>query len=148
VDHLHVGSSRVVEVTGPDMAIITGDDATQVGGARTVQVTGDHVVETAASYRSRASGNHTFDSTNMYVTQAGEFQVNAARLWLNVGGASLRMSPGMIHIDNGAGASLLLLGPIVSLLSGGATIAVAGGPMFLSAGGDLHAVAPAIHLNG
>lgn len=148
VDHLHVGGSRVVEVTGPDMAIVSGDDATQVGGARTVQVGGDHTVETSGCYHSSAGGNHTFRSTHMYITQAGEFQVNAAKLWLNIGGASLRMGPGLIHLDNGAGSSILLMGSMISLMSSGATVATSLGPMLLNAHGDLNAAAPTIHLNG
>ncbi len=90
------------------MSIVKADDATQVDGARIVSVVGDHTVTTKASYHSAANANHTFQSTNMYITQAGEFQVNAASLWLNVGGASLRMSASNIVLDNGAGASILL----------------------------------------
>ena len=121
VERLEVGASRVVVVHGPDMAIVDSDDVTQVGGTRTVQVHGDHNVQTDASYHSSASGNHTMDSTNMYVTQAGAFQVNATSLWLNVGGCSLRMSAGNVSIDNGAGASITLAGGMVSLVAPGIT---------------------------
>ncbi len=155
VERLEVGSSRVVIVHGPDMAVVDTDDVTQVGGSRTVQVKADHNVQTQANYHSAANANHTFKSTNMYVTQSGEFQVNAASLWLNVGGCSLRMSSSNIVLDNGAGASILMAGGLISVTSGtvlvtgkGVVQAVSGGPMGLVAGGDINAAAPNIHLNG
>lgn len=156
VERLEVGSSRVVLVHGPDMAVVDGDDATQIGGARTVQVKGDHSVQTDASYHSAAAANHTFRSTHMYITQAGEFQVNAASLWLNVGGCSLRMSSGAVSIDNGQGASITLAGGQITLAAPGSVVvfgqaavqAVSGGPINLVGGGDINAVAPTIHLNG
>ncbi len=148
VDRLEVGSSRVVLVHGPDMAIVDGDDATQVGGERTVQVAGNHVAETDASYHSTASGNHRFNSTNMYVTQAGEVVIKA-------GGATLHMTTGYISIDNGAGASVLLSGSLASVsastvvvMGSGAIHQASGGPINLVGGGDINATAPAIHLNG
>jgi type VI secretion system secreted protein VgrG len=148
VERLEVGSSRVVIVHGPDMAVVDSDDATQVGGSRTVQVKGDHTVQTEANYHSSASANHTFKSTNMYVTQAGEFQVNAASLWLNVGGCSLRMSAGTVTIDNGAGASIVLSGGNILVVSGAVLQTISGGATNLTAGGNINAAAPAIHLNG
>lgn len=148
VERLEVGSSRAVIVHGPDMAVVDTDDVTQVGGSRTVQVTGDHTAETKANYHSSASANHTFKSTNMYITQAGEFQVNAASLWLNVGGCSLRMSAGTVSISNGAGASILLSGGNTVVVTGGALQTISGGATNLTAGGDINAAAPTIHLNG
>lgn len=148
VERLEVGSSRSVIVHGPDMAVVDSDDVTQVGGSRTVQVHADHTVQTDATYHSTAAGNHTFQSTNMYVTQSGEFQVNATSLWLNVGGCSLRMSAGTISLDNGAGASMVLTGSNILLVSGGAIQTLSGGPTNMVSGGDINAAAPAIHLNG
>ena len=147
VEKLEAGSSRVVLVHGPDMAVVDGDDVTEVHGSRTVQVTGDHNVQTDANYHSSANANHTMKSTNMYITQAGEFQVNAATLWLNVGGASLRMSPGRITLDNGAGASVVLSGSLVFVL-GGTISTVSDGGTNLVAGGDINGTAANIHLNG
>jgi type VI secretion system secreted protein VgrG len=147
VEELEVGAIRSVTVHGPDKASVKGDDTTEVGGARTVQVKGDHTVTTQANYHSTANANHTFDSTNMYITQAGEFQVNAATLWLNVGGASLRMSAGNIVLDNGAGACVVLSGGSVFVVAGTLTT-MSSGSTFLSAGGQINGTAPNIHLNG
>jgi len=155
VERLEVGGSRAVIVHGPDMAVVDSDDVTQVGGVRTVQVTGNHNVQTSANYHSTASANHTFKSTNMYITQSGEFQVNAASLWLNVGGCSLRMSAGNVSISNGAGATIMMAGSLITItgtnvvVTGGSTIqTLSGGPTNLTAGGDINAAAANIHLNG
>lgn len=163
VESLEVNSSRYVLVHGPDMAVVDSDDVTEVRGVRTVQVTGDHNVHTDASYHSTANANHTMRSTNMYITQAGEFQVNATSLWLNVGGASLKMEPGSISLEVG-GASLTMAAGFVCLdngagsmltLAGGSTfivcdtmLASSGGATYLVARGDIHGSASNIHLNG
>lgn len=131
-DDLHVGGWRNTTVdvgenrtvTGPDMVVVTAD--------RRVTVSGNHHMT--------ANANHTMDSTNMYVTQAGTFQVNASTICLIAGGASILIQKGKILIDNGAGASISLSGAGIWINSGEATN--------LKAGGDINATAPNIHLNG
>lgn len=122
------------ELTAGSRATHVGTtDRLDVGAERTVSVKGDHVVDTLASYHSHACANHTFKSTNMYVTQAGAFQVNASTLWLNVGGAHLRMGAGIISLDNGAGAQVNLMGDMV-MVSCGKVISLAGQHNLVSTG--------------
>ncbi|MBK8253262.1 MAG: type VI secretion system tip protein VgrG [Polyangiaceae bacterium] len=147
VEKLEVGSSRLVVVHGPDMAIVDSDDVTEVHGARTVQVDGDHTAETKANYHSSANANHTFKSTNMYITQAGEFQVNATSLWLNVGGCSIKMSAGCVSISDGQGASVLLTGGNIVLAAAGTVLSTSAGSTNLMAS-TLNGAAGTIHWNG
>lgn len=138
-DDLHVGGWRNTTVdvgenrtvTGPDMVVVTAD--------RRVTVSGNHHM--------KANANHTMDSTNMYVTQAGTFQVNAATLWLNVGGCSIIMSESAISLNNGCGASILLAGGSI-FITGDVITTYSKGGTYMGAGGDINATAANIHLNG
>lgn len=146
-DHLTAGV-RVTHVKGDDTSIVEGADSVQVIGTRDVQVCGNHTVQTDASYHSTAAANHRFSSTNLYVTQKGEVVIKA-------GSATLTMTSGLVCIDNGAGAVLTLAGSTANLVADnvvlygrGAIQGVSFGPINLVGGGDINAVAPAIHLNG
>ncbi len=157
-----VGNNQTNTIGVNRSTTVGANDALSVGGTRDVDVKGNYTVHTQANYDSTADANHVFNSTNMYITQAGQFQVNASELWLNVAGASLRMSAGMILLDNGAGASVSLLGNLIAIKSGtltstsgthalnsdGGTIIKAGANVGIEAGGDVNVVGSTIKLNG
>lgn len=166
-----VGASRSTEVTATDrletatrVTIVKGDDMSVVSGQDAVQVTGNRTVQVGANHLMEAGANHTVRSTNTYFEPAGDFQVNsttagfnqAASFYVKAGGCTLRMSAGVLLLDNGAGASVALVGGAV-LVTGGAAVVAASkgllslsssGPTNLVAGGDFNAAAPTIKLNG
>lgn len=100
--------------------------------------------------------DYKLTSTTLCSEQSTSFVVKA-------GSASLTMMSGIIHIDNGAGTTISLVGPLAMVMAGsavmmnagamvqlnaGAIISTSSGPTNLSAGGDINATAATIHLNG
>jgi type VI secretion system secreted protein VgrG len=146
---------------GTRVATIQGADSLRVKADRNVRVDGNQIVDTMGNYHSHAYANHTFKSTNLYSNQAGEFHVHANDLWLDVCGASLRMSGGKITLDNGAGASLAMVGGLIvvtsgnvvsisgahAITSGGATVLNSGGDTTIAAGGNVNASGAEVKLN-
>jgi type VI secretion system secreted protein VgrG len=160
----HIGANDDLNAGGWWNVKVGGGSTLEVGGPRAVTVGADYTVKTGASYVSEAAGNHAFKSTNIYMLPSGDFQVDSttagfnqkatyyvhagASIELQAGSAKLSMSSGKIVLDNGAGASIALIGGVVVILSGGPAMMEAGGMMFFTAGGDINATAPTIHLNG
>ena len=139
--------------TSQRATFVVETDSLEVEGFRAVHVKADHVVRTDANYQSIAAANHVFSSANMLIKQDAEFHVKAATLSLNIGGATLRMQGGMILLDNGAGASIVLAGGMVAV-TGGQVVSSAlmhllksAGATTLASGGDLNAKAATIKLN-
>ncbi|MEJ7731858.1 MAG: type VI secretion system tip protein TssI/VgrG [Polyangiaceae bacterium] len=151
-----VATTRVTQINGNDVSVVTGNDAVTVGESRTIDVGTDHIVHAGGSYRSTASGNHEFRSTNTYVHPAGDFQVvsttanftQSASFIVKAAGCTLSISAGNILLDNGAGAVISMVGGMIVVCGGALLQHVSGGPMELSAGGDMSATAPTIKLNG
>jgi type VI secretion system secreted protein VgrG len=162
-DDLHVGAWRNTDVGA--------GETLNVGATRTVTVKGDHTLTTLANHTSNASANHVFNSTNAYFRPSGDFQVDSttagfnqsASFYVKAAGATIEVSAGMIALDNGAGASIALIGGLIvlngacvvgsasgpMLLTAGGTLGlVAGGAMGLGAGGDINAKASNVRLNG
>ncbi|MBW2525167.1 MAG: type VI secretion system tip protein VgrG [Deltaproteobacteria bacterium] len=133
--------------------LVETTDKLHVGATRTVTVDGNHTVRTNANYHSDACANHTFGSTNMYITQSGEFQVNASNLWLNIGGTHLTMGGGKVVLTNGAGATISMVGGLIVVTSG-TVVSMAGdhslgssGEFHVNAGGNVNVKGAEIKLN-
>lgn len=136
----HVGTGENRTVSGPDHITVSAD--------RRITVNGSQIMS--------AGANHELNSTHTYIKASGDFEVNSANasfyesgsFFVNAAGCTLKMSAGKLILDNGAGASISLVGGMVVIHSGGATALDAGGAMTLKAGGDISANAPNIKLNG
>lgn len=139
-DDLNVGGWRNTTVGAGENRTVSGPDNVTVSGDRCVTVAGTQV--------QNANGNHEMASTNTYIRPAGDFQVNSTTagfnqtgsFYVNVNGCTISMSAGKLVLDNGAGSQISLVGGIIVVKSGG--------PMNLTAGGDINAKAPTIKLNG
>ncbi len=144
-----IGGFLSTEVGANEDRLVRGFRNTTVGASDGLKVSGDRAEEVGADHHFFAGGNHDFESSNMAIVEKGTFQVKA-------GSASLVMKAGMIVLDNGAGASIILAGSMASVVAsgqvlvigGGAVQTVSGGPINLVGGGDINALAPTIHLNG
>ncbi len=112
-----------------------------VGGKRDVFIGADYNVKTKGSYVSEAGAAHEFKSVVTTFDESAMFVVK-------VGGCVLSMSPGMIVLNNGAGASMALIGGLAVVSAGSVVMVKSGGPMLLTAGGDISGKAPVIHWNG
>jgi type VI secretion system secreted protein VgrG len=171
-DDLNVGGWHNVKVGGGETFTVKAKRDVFVGDNQTYVI--------GANMESTAAGHHSFKSMNGYWTLSNDFQVNSttagfnqkasyyvhagSTIVLQAGSAKLSMASGVVTIDNGAGASITLLGAMIMVNAGSAIVATAGGPvsivaggkmglasggaMALGAGGDIDAKAPNIHLNG
>jgi len=171
-EKLAVGGFRLAQIAANDdlqvggwrNVLVGGGDTLGVNGKRDVSVGADYTVKTAVNYVSEAGSNHVFKSTNTYVYPTGDFQVDSttagfnqsASFYIKAGTATLKMESGIISFNNGAGASVSLVGGMivvdaaatVVVKSGALTMLKTGGLMGIEAGGDINAVATAIRLNG
>jgi type VI secretion system secreted protein VgrG len=172
-DNLNVGAWHNTKVGG--------SETFEVGGKRDVTVLGgDYTVKTTAgSYVSEASANHAFESTNTYIKDKGDFQVVSTTAGFNqkasyyvhagtsivmeadssidlkAGSARIAMRSGQIHLDNGAGSKVVLVGGLVVVDAGtvvyakaGAMMTLDGGPVVnIKAGAAINATAGAV-ING
>src|SRR6185437_1707118 len=96
-DH-HVGAWHNV--------LVGGSETLGIGGKRDVTIGGDHNVKSGGSYNSEAAANHAFKSPNT------KFD-NSVSFFAQAGSAKLSMMSGLITIDNGAGATIALLGGMI-----------------------------------
>jgi type VI secretion system secreted protein VgrG len=166
-----VGGFEGNHIEGFRDTLIGGPDTLTVENRRDVSVDGDHTFSATGSYKSQANSNHEFRSTNAYFYPAGDFQVvsttagfnQTASFYARAAECTVSLNAGVLRLDNGAGASICLVGNTIMLnatvimnsagsafnvVSGGPTNVVSGGPMNLGAGGDISATAPTIKLNG
>ena len=159
-----IGANDDLSVGGWRNVVVGGGDTLNVTDKRDVNIGASYTVKTAADYTSEAGSNHVFKSTNTYVQPSGDFQVNSttagfnqsASFYVKAGGCTLSMSAGIITFDNGAGASISMIGGLIAIsagaalitTSGGPVIATAGGAVNMGAGGNINATAPNIKLNG
>jgi type VI secretion system secreted protein VgrG len=167
-----IGANDDLKVGGWCNVKVAGGSTLEVGGKRDVTIGASYTVKTAVNYVSEAAGNHVFKSTNTYVLPAGDFQVDStsagfnqkasyyvhagASIVLQAGSAKLTLSSGLVTIDNGAGATIALIGGLALINAGAAVMVTAGGlvsttargTMNLQAAGDINATASNIRLNG
>lgn len=166
-----VGGFEGNHIQGFRDTLIGGPDTLTVQNRRDVTVDGDHTFSATGSYKSEASSNHEFRSTNTYFYPAGDFQVvsttagfnQTSSFYVKAAGCTLSLDAGVLRLDNGAGASISLIGNMIVLdastisisarasfqvTSGGPTSLISGGPTNIAAGGDISATAPKIKLNG
>jgi type VI secretion system secreted protein VgrG len=160
---LEVGSFRETTIGANDDLLVKScrnttvdvGDMLKVGGPRTVTVGGEHNVTSQANYTAATTATHKVTCTALEVdSTTAEFNQGTS-FHLNAGGAKINVSAGVIVLDNGAGASVALVGGLIVLNgacvmghAGGLALLTAGGDMDLIAGGGINAVAPAIKLNG
>jgi type VI secretion system secreted protein VgrG len=151
---ISVGADRKLGVTGSHTITVGGGESLDVEGARAVHVGGPHLI---------AAPSHTFLTAGVFASQATTHTLLCTDLTIVAGGATLVMKGGLIHLDNGAGASVTLAGGLVTvkaagdyinhagtrtLIADGASNSVSAGPTNITAAGDINAAAPLIRLNG
>jgi type VI secretion system secreted protein VgrG len=138
-----VGGDQSNAVGGNQTSSVKGHRLHSVGAYETVTVGGDHTLKAGGSIVSEAASNHVFKSTNAHFYPSGDFQVDStstgfnqtASFYVKAGGASISLSSGILTLDNGAGASIALVGGL-AFVNAGACVVVKGGSMVdIEAGG-------------
>lgn len=152
--HIHAGALNRTR-TGTTTELLVGAVSRTVNGDVGEIVIGNVDWNISANIGMKCV-DYKLVSNTVCSEQATSFIVKA-------GSASLTMMSGVIHIDNGAGASISLVGPLAMVMAGagvmvnagamiqlssGAILSTSTGPTNLSAGGDINATAATIHLNG
>ncbi|NUQ73342.1 MAG: type VI secretion system tip protein VgrG [Polyangiaceae bacterium] len=138
-DDLDVSGWRNTTVGAGENRTVAGPDKVTVAADRRVLVGGDHIM-TAAGNHDVSAAFAKFKAVGFNVTSMSADFEQSTIFSVNVGGATISVMPGMIRLDNGAGASISLVGATIVVSSGGTTN--------LFAGGDINAKAPNIKLNG
>jgi type VI secretion system secreted protein VgrG len=142
-----IGANDDLTVGGWHNVLVGGGDTLKVVDKRDVTIGASYTVNTAVDYSSEAGANHVFKSTSAYFDQSAEFMVQA-------GGCTLSMKAGVIRLDNGAGASIVLAGGLVQTTAGrvgtmsGPISMLAAGNIDVVASGNINAVGTEIKLNG
>jgi len=161
-DVLSVGAEHHVTVGSNEQIGVGGNQSITVGGIRKVHAEGAHFQSTGASFTSGAAEHHRFSSPAFYITEENLIDARA-------GSAMLKMMNGMIIMDNGAGASIALIGSTIfvssgdlqsksgthsfsssgsnNLSSGTQTIVTASASLDLSSSGNVNASGASIKLN-
>ncbi len=152
--HIHVGALNRTR-TGTTTEALIGNVSRIVTGDVAETVTGNVGWGIGANVGIQCV-DYKLTSNTVTSEQATSFIVKA-------GSATLTMMSGVIHIDNGTGASISLVGPMAIVKAGagvlmnagammqlnaGALVSSSSGPTTLTAGGDINATAPTIRLNG
>ncbi|MBI4956362.1 MAG: type VI secretion system tip protein VgrG [Myxococcales bacterium] len=132
-------TDRSTLVKASDTREVGGQDQIEAG-SRTVHVKGPHHASTDASYISNAAAEHKFTSP--------AFAVLGDSVYLCAGSATLAMSSGMVVLNNGAGASVALVGGLAVIQAAGAVVAKGGGTANLVGGGLAGVQGGAVVLSG
>jgi type VI secretion system secreted protein VgrG len=155
-EHLHVVAFRETDIDVSEKLIvgafretkIGANDTLHVGGDRFVTVDAGHVVHTGGNYASTAVTQHAFESPGFHVKSTTADFEQSSHFHVEAAGCTLYMSNGMLVLSNGAGATIALIGGLISIVAGGTVMTKAGGAMITNAGQPMGLTAPAIHLNG
>jgi type VI secretion system secreted protein VgrG len=155
-DHrTHYGASELYTVAGQREASVVGSDKLDVGGDRETNVGGLHVVSTKDNHVLHAANFLFYPGTNFQVESLAAMFSQGMAFTAKVGGCELRLSTGVATLTNGAGASISMIGGLITIDAGTVIIKSegymqvdAGGAMDLSSSGDMNAKAATIKLNG
>ncbi len=123
-EHTAVLASRTALISGAEKRTVLGPDRVAISGERSVKVLGAHTMSSAELNKLTGPVFHA----------AG-------------GGATLHASDGVISIDNGAGAAIVLTGNTI-ILCASSIMALSKGTIRMVAGGPITGTAPTIKLNG
>jgi type VI secretion system secreted protein VgrG len=136
---INVGGDHTTSIGGQRTSEIAKGELYRVAEARSVMVGRDHSLHTSGSYVSVALDKHSFVSPDVSIAAGNTFTVGSttttmaqsASFVATVGGCTIELAPGMILLNNGAGAS----------------IALVGGSLFIKADGPLTVKGAVIDLN-
>jgi type VI secretion system secreted protein VgrG len=144
-DHrLNVHHNESISVSGSQSISVGGDQSTTVGGTQRNTVDQDQIVDirghinvtSGGFHNDSAAANREIRATNFYVETgpnqdgaAGDIQLKSgtAAWWqqeefvIHVGSAFIRVLPGLIELNTGAGASIRLVGAAINTDSSGDT---------------------------
>jgi type VI secretion system secreted protein VgrG len=168
-DVLGVGGNQVFTVSGEQTFIVGSSRTLNVAAGHSITVGAAEALSVAATRSVSVGAVHTLSAASHIITTAGLFMSTAPNHMFNgdefsisAGGATLKMSGGFIHLNNGGGCSITMAGGLMfvesgdylcktggtrKLSSGGATIVASGGPTSLNGGGGLFGTAPIIKWN-
>ncbi len=140
-----VTGDRSLSVSAAHTITVGADESLMVGGTRSVNVAGAH---------SHSAPSHAFVSAGAFSSAAAEHTFVCSKFSISAGGATLTMAGGMIMLDNGAGASISLVGGAILVNSanyicgtGGTRQLSSGGSTIIASGGPIVEGAPLIKLN-
>ncbi len=151
---LTVGAGQAITVTGDRTVGVSAAHTVTVGGFETISVGAARNVVVGAPHTITAP-LHMFNTASTFSSTATDHVFTCSSFTITAGGATLKMTGGLISLDNGAGASITMAGGAIMVTSasyvgtaGGTRLLASGGATTIMAGGNINGIAPNIKLNG